>query len=278
MVQTQNAFSLVKTAKPFLKWAGGKGCLLSTLTEFVPANFNRYVEPFLGGGAFFFHLNPSKAFLSDANPELIHCFQIVQQRPLDLIDALSSYENTETEFYRVRNQNPRTLGQVNRAARFIFLNKTCFNGLYRVNKAGRFNTPYGNNPKARYADGETILAASGALANATLECSDFSTVANVHARKGDFYYFDPPYLPISEYSDFKRYTPNQFRESDHNHLAETFRRLDAMGCHVLLSNSYHPKIQKLYQGFKQVVVTAPRFINCKGTSRGHVKELLVMNF
>ena len=131
-----------KSAKPFIKWAGGKSSLLGHLKEFVPANYNRYCEVFLGGGALFFHLAPSEAILSDANAELIHCFRTVQKNPEELIEALQSYENEESEFYRVRAQNPNTLSPVNRAARFIYLNKTCFNGLYRVNRSGKFNTPY----------------------------------------------------------------------------------------------------------------------------------------
>lgn len=261
-----------------MKWAGGKNCLLGHLTEFVPLKYNRYCEAFVGGGAFFFHLAPSAAVLADANFELIHCFRIVQTKPYELIEALASYKNEASEFYRVRAQNPNSLSPVKRAARLIYLNKTCFNGLYRVNRAGKFNTPYANNPNARYVDEETLLTASTALKNAELLCDDFSQVADLHVGKGDFVYFDPPYMPVSEYSDFKRYTAGQFGEADHIRLAETFRKLDKKGSNVLLSNSYHPKIKELYKGFEQVVVTAPRFINCRGGRRGHVKELLIRNF
>jgi DNA adenine methylase len=274
----QTTASRPQTAKPFIKWAGGKSSLLGHLKEFVPANYNRYCEVFLGGGAFFFHLAPSEAILSDANAELIHCFQMVQKTPEELIEALQSYENEESEFYRVRAQNPNTLSPVNRAARFIYLNKTCFNGLYRVNRSGKFNTPYANNPNARYIDEKTLLTASVALKKTMLLCGDFSKVVNLQAKKHDFFYFDPPYMPVAEFSDFKRYTPNQFEEEDHIRLAQTFRKLDKMGCYVLLSNSYHPKVKELYKGFDQVVVTAPRFINCRGGRRGHVKELLIRNF
>ena len=267
-----------QTTRPFLKWAGGKTCLLDHLSEFVPSNYNRYCEVFVGGGALFFHLSPPEAILSDANFELINCFRTVQKKPNQLIEALRGYKNERAEFYRIRAQNPELLNSVERAARFIFLNKTCFNGLYRVNKLGKFNTPYGNNPRARYPDEETLLAASAILKNATLFCGDFSETIKRHARKKDFFYFDPPYLPISEFSDFKRYTAQQFNEADHIRLAEAFRELHDLGCYVLLSNSYHPKIKELYKGFEQKVVMAPRFINCRGNSRGHVKELLVSNF
>jgi DNA adenine methylase len=267
-----------QSAKPFLKWAGGKNCLLGHLTEFVPDSYNRYCEAFVGGGAFFFHLAPSKAILSDANFELIHCFRMVQKKPEELIDALQSYENEESEFYRIRAQNPNSLGAVRRAARFIYLNKTCFNGLYRVNRAGQFNTPYANNPTAQYVDEHALLAASAALKKAELLCCDFAEVTDAKAQKNDFFYFDPPYMPVSDFSDFKRYTANQFGEADHVRLAQAFSRLDKMGCHVLLSNSYHSKVKELYKGFKQTVVTAPRSINCRGARRGHVKELLITNY
>ena len=241
-------------------------------------DYKRYCEVFVGGGAFFFHLTPPEAILSDANAELINCFRVVQKKPLDLIEKLTSYKNESSEFYRVRAQDPSLLAPVQRAARFIFLNKTCFNGLYRVNKAGKFNTPYGNNPNARYFDADVLLAASAALKKAKLVCGDFSDTVESYAKKRDFFYFDPPYLPISEFSDFKRYTAQQFNEADHIRLAETFRELHRMGCYVLLSNSYHPRIKELYKGFEQRVVTAPRFINCRGSRRGHVKELLIRNF
>src|ERR1700728_2271302 len=169
----QTIDSLPQTAKPFIKWAGGKNSLLGHLKEFIPTNYDRYVEPFVGGGALFFHLAPAEAILSDANAELIHCFQVVQNTPGELIEALDRYENEESEYYRVRAQNPSSLSSVGRAARFIYLNKTCFNGLYRVNRAGRFNTPYANNPKARYVDEETILTASLALKSVKLMCGDF---------------------------------------------------------------------------------------------------------
>lgn len=265
-------------ARPFLKWAGGKSSLLGHLTEFVPDKYNRYCEVFLGGGAFFFDIDPDEAILADANAELIHCYQIVQQKPDDLIQALNGYRNEKSEFYRIREQNPKTLSPVNRAARFIYLNKTCFNGLYRVNRAGKFNTPFANNPTKRFVDEENLFLASVALKKAKLLCCDFAEIAEIFAKTNDFIYFDPPYLPVSEYSDFKRYTPNQFGEADHTRLAETFRKLDKLGCYLLLSNSFHPKIKELYRGFRQEIVPAPRFINCKGGRRGNVNEFLIRNF
>ena len=264
-------------AKPFLKWAGGKGSLIHTLSEFVPASFSRYIEPFVGGGAFFFSLAPERAILGDSNSELINAYTVVRDNPAELMATLGTYRNTKDEFYRIRALNTDELSPVDRAARFIYLNKTCFNGLYRVNRQGEFNTPYGNNPRARFFDEENLLLVSKRLRNVTLMCSDFDSVLR-KAKKGDFVYLDPPYMPISEFSDFKRYTANQFREPEQMRLAQTFKALHEKGCFLLLSNSDHPKILDWYAGFKAVTVNAPRFINCLGDRRGHVKELLITNF
>jgi DNA adenine methylase len=147
-----------------------------------------------------------------------------------------------------------------------------------VNRHGQFNTPFGHHKRVRLADEENLLAVSVALQNAKLQCANYDDILLETARQGDFIYLDPPYLPVSVFSDFKRYTPTQFSEADHKRLAEVFRELDRRGCLLLLSNSFHPKTKKLYQGFRLKTVAAPRFINCKGGSRGEVKELLVMNY
>lgn len=263
--------------KPFLKWAGGKSRLVPILRKCVPRNFGRYFEPFLGGGALFFNLLPASAVLGDSNCELIHCFQTVRDRPDDVIEYLRTLTVSREEYYRIRDINPETLSGAARAARFIYLNKTCFNGLYRVNKRGRFNTPFGQYSKVVLADSESLLSASRALRDAELRCEDYSSVAK-NALAGDFVYLDPPYLPVGKYSDFKRYTEKQFYESDHEKLAEVFRLLSLKGCYVLLSNSHHEKIANLFGGFYQVTVSMPRFINCRGDGRGAVKELLISNY
>ena len=184
---------------------------------------------------------------------------------------------SEGEFYQVREIDPEALPDVTRAARLIYLNKTCYNGLYRVNRKGRFNTPYGHYENASLVDAENLRRASEALQNAELVCGYYEKILNkVKAR--DFVYLDPPYLPVSKYSDFKRYTKEFFYEADHVALAGVFKHLDRLGCSVLLSNSYHEKIASLYDGFAQVTVEAPRFMNCKGDGRGKVKELLISNY
>lgn len=265
-------------AKPILKWAGGKTRLLPLLRACLSSQtFNRYFEPFLGGGAFFFDLAPSSAYVSDSNRDLIQCYEAVRDFPNEVIAALLDRKVTEHEFYKIRALDPESLGPVERASRFIYLNKTCYNGLYRVNKNGQFNTPYGRNSKVSLVDAKNVRAASRILKNASLIAQDYQ-VALSDARRGDFVYLDPPYLPVGKFSDFKRYTKEFFYEEDHRRLAELFQSLANRGCLVLLSNSYHDKIAELYSGFNQLTVKMPRFINCKGEGRGAVKELLISNF
>src|SRR5260370_19644664 len=185
-------------------------------------------------------------------------------------------EVSASEFYRLRSVIPESLAPVERAARFIYLNKTCYNGVYGVNKKGQFNTPYGRSGKVVLADEENLHGASRLLKNARLMSEDYSSVVG-EAEKGDFVYLDPPYLPVGKYADFKRYTKETFFEDDHRKLADAFRELSDKGCFVLLSNSFHEKIAKLYSDFYQEVVDMPRLINCKVEGIGKVMELLVSN-
>ena len=271
-------------AQPFLKWAGGKASLLRQLEEFFPHEIDRYIEPFLGGGAVFFHLKhrfpDMRPFLRDSNKELINCYRVVRDRPEELMEFLDEHtrrfhSNGDDYYYGVRKQHDLT-DDLARAARTIFLNKTCYNGLWRVNSRGEFNTPVGSNKTPNLYSRKNLLAASAALQDAQLEAQDFRKVVD-EARRGDFIYFDPPYLPISVYSDFKRYTPDQFREADQVELARIFRELDARGCQLALSNSEHPRIREFYAGFNTTVVSAPRFINCKPGGRGNISELIITN-
>lgn len=271
-------------AQPFLKWAGGKASLLRQYEGLFPRDIDRYIEPFLGGGAVYFYLKhrfpQMRAFLRDSNKDLINCFRVVRDRPEELIELLNKHTQEfhsegDSYYYLVRKQHDLA-DDIARAARIIFLNKTCFNGLWRVNARGEFNTPVGSNKKANLYSLTNLLAASSCLQDAQLEAQDFRKVLD-EARRGDFIYFDPPYLPISVYSDFKRYTPDQFREADQLELARIFRALDSKGCRLLLSNSDHPHIRELYAGFDITVVTAPRFINCKPDKRGNISELAITN-
>ncbi len=264
-------------AQPFLKWAGGKTSLLVTLDEFLPAEVERYVEPFLGGGAVFFHLKRRfphlRAFLRDSNEELINAYRNVRDRTEELMQRLDVHaaayrKGGDDYYYEVRGQQ-NLPDNLERAARTIFLNKTCFNGLYRVNAKGEFNTPVGSAKNPSLYNRDNLLAAAWALRDAELEAKDFRETVE-EARRGDLVYFDPPYFPISEYSDFKRYTSGQFREPDHVELARAFRVLDQRGCYVVLSNSDHPRIRELYVNYPIRVVQAPRMINCKGDRRGDI--------
>lgn len=264
--------------KPFIKWAGGKSRLLPILRKMIPNSFERYFEPFLGGGALFFDLGSSPAVLSDTNEELINCYQIVKTSPQKLLSMLSEYKVNEKEYYRIRSLEPGKFSKVERAARFLYLNKTCYNGLYRVNKRGEFNTPFGHNMSVTLADQEDLLKASDLLQSAEIHFANYEELLMTKANFGDFIYLDPPYLPIGKYSDFKRYTKNFFYEEDHEKLASLFKVLDERGCKVLLSNSYHPTVVDLYKGYTMQIVQAPRFINCKGDKRGSVNELIISNF
>jgi len=268
------------TPMPFLKWAGGKGQLLDQMARFLPTSFNTYFEPFLGGGALFFQLLPERAVLSDLNAELIQVYKSVREDPNGLMAALDKYRLqpvTEDYFYRVRKQDPRELPHLDRAARAVFLNKTCFNGLYRVNSKGEFNVPFGHYRNPAFYIAENIQAASAALKGAELWAIDFREACK-RPRRGDFVYLDPPYQPLTATAAFTDYTREGFGEKDQRDLAEVFRELDKRGCMVMLSNSATPMLRDLYRDFKSVTLKARRAINCKGNGRGAIDELLVMNY
>lgn len=253
--------------KPILKWAGGKTQMLSDLLPKVPFSYGRYIEPFLGGGAMFFALQPENAIIADSNPELINMYRQVSDHVDDVIQYLEQYENTKERFYAVRSQKWEALPAAAAAARTIFLNKTCFNGLYRVNKKGDFNVPYGKYANPRICDRDALYSASAVLKKAEILCSDYFLVLEHYAKEGDFIFLDPPYLPVSEYSDFKRYTKEQFYEEDHVELAKIIMRLHERGCHVILTNSNHPLVHELYAPFTIDIVHTKRYISCRGSSR-----------
>lgn len=254
-------------ANPILKWAGGKTQLLSELLPKVPDRYGRYIEPFFGGGALFFALEPEKSIIADSNPELINMYRQVADNVDDVIAVLKKYKNTAESFYSVRNQDWAQLPSVEAAARTIFLNKTCFNGLYRVNKDGKFNVPYGKYANPKICDENGLRAASMALKKATILCGDYLLVLDHYAQAGDFVFLDPPYLPISEYADFKRYTKEQFYEEDHVELAKMVMRLQERGCYVILTNSNHPLVHELYAPFTIDVIQTKRHISCNGSTR-----------
>jgi DNA adenine methylase len=265
--------------KPFVKWSGGKRQLLTTLKEHLPKNYNRYIEPFVGGGALFFSLAPTDAIITDVNTELINTYGIIYNDVEELITELSSYAYNKDEFYRRRLQLPEELSQVERAARFIYLNRTCFNGLYRENSKGQFNVPFGkyNNPKI--CDDILLRSISSYLNNNTVRIlnQDY-TFTLLMASKGDFVYLDPPYH-IATKTSFTKYSRSDFREQDQIELSKWFHSLDKRGCKLLLSNSNTELIKNLYKDYTIVPVSATRNINSVGHNRKKgLIEVLVKNY
>jgi len=285
--------------RPFVKWAGGKTQLLDQFELLYPpaSQVQRYIEPFVGSGAVFFQvrelLQPKETILADGNEELINAYRVVQNDVADLIKALAKHKkgHSQDHYYRVRGQSPKRLDEVARAARLIYLNKTCFNGLYRVNSRGEFNVPMGRYKDPPILDERNLRAVSKALAGVKLWVSSFRKTAK-HARAGDFIYFDPPYHPISETSYFTAYAVNgnrsHFSEEDQVDLAKVYRDLAAHGCLVMLSNSDAEFIRKLYvpkssrthsaHGIRIRKVFARRNINSRAERRGRIREIVVLNY
>lgn len=270
-------------ARPFLKWAGGKRQLLPELLKYIPKQYKTYYEPFVGGGALLLELQRKRAVINDSNAELINCYQIVRDSVEDLILALSQHENTETHYYEVRDwdRSPdyATRSAVERAARIIYLNKTCYNGLFRVNSQGQFNVPFGRYDYPNIVDAGVLRAVSAYLNNpeVTIRNMDFADAAS-DAKRGDFIYFDPPYDPVSDTASFTGYDVNGFGKDKQSRLKEIFDELNQRECKVLLSNAYTPFITDLYQGYRCAKVEASRAINSNGQKRGKVDEILVMNY
>lgn len=253
--------------KPFLKWAGGKTQLLPELRKHVPDQFNRYIEPMVGAGAMFFDLKPKHAILSDSNEELVNAYVVVRDQVEELIKKLKNFKNDEKLYYEIRSQDPLGLSPVYRAARLIYLNKTCFNGLYRVNKQGQFNVPFGHRKNPKICDEENLHAASNALSGVKILHGDYLKTLKKYAQPGDFIFLDPPYHPVSDYADFKRYTKEFFYEEDHIFLRDEVDRLVQNGCYVLLTNSSTKFVRDLYKGYSYIVVDTKRIISSNAETR-----------
>lgn len=267
--------------KPFLKWAGGKRQLLDILMQRLPQQFKNYHEPFLGGGALFFALGPTRAILSDLNDELINTYQVVRERTDELIHHLKQHEYSEEYFYfmRAADREPgfSQADPVFRASRFIFLNKTCFNGLHRVNSRGHFNTPFGRYTNPTIVDEPAIRACARALENAELGSASFHSVLDC-AQAGDFVYLDPPYQPISTTASFTQYAAHGFDRDAQETLLEVCRELNRRGVYFLQSNSYTQDVCDSYAEFEVERVAAKRAINSKGSARGVIPEALIRNY
>lgn len=278
-----NEFQKSITIPTFIKWAGGKTQLLRQFETFFPTQFNKYYEPFLGSGAVFFYLRnlyPEKGFfLSDNNAELINCYEIVKNELEILLELLKEHRSKHGKdyYYAQRNMDTSELSKIELAARFIYLNKTCFNGLYRVNSKGKFNVPMGSYKNPSIFQEKDLRKSNELLQDVTLKTMPFEKIIKI-AQKNDFVYFDPPYHPLSPTSSFTSYTSNSFSEKDQIRLAEVYRELDKKGCLLMLSNSYSEFILELYGGYRIEQVSAKRMINCNGKKRGAIPEAVVMNY
>jgi DNA adenine methylase len=281
------ATSKTVEAQPFLKWVGGKAQLLGQFEKFFPTSIHKYVEPFLGGGAVFFHLKAKfpkmRAILRDNNPELVNCYEVVRDRVGDLMKELDDHlarfqAEKEIYYYLVRSRHHLT-EPVERAARMIFLNKTCFNGLWRVNARGEFNVPLGSYrpEKVSLYDRENLLAASHELKDADLAVEDFRDALR-QASPGSFAYIDPPYHPVSLTSNFTSYTREDFGKAEQQELAAVFAEAARRGVLLMQSNSDTPFIRQLYHGFEVETVKARRAVNRNGAGRGLISEALILTY
>lgn len=282
MVSTSTQHSFFPELQPFLKWAGGKRQLLRKLREQLPLSFDRYFEPFIGAGALFFDVQPPKAFISDINEELINCYLAIKNEPDLLVKQIKQHQHDESYFYSLRNLDRsvefKSLSSIERAARTIFLNKTCFNGLFRVNSKGHFNVPFGKYKNPTIIDEKLVYNISVYLnsSDISIKHQDFETACSI-AVTGDFIYFDPPYDPLTPSSSFTGYN-FKFNRGDQQRLRDVFVDLDERGCKVLLSNSATDFIKGLYSNYNIIEVKANRAINSVGTKRGKINELLIKNY
>lgn len=267
------------TAEPVVKWAGGKRQLLTHIRRRLPKKIATYYEPFVGGGAVYFALANRKVFenavISDVNQELMDTYSLLAEgRVAELVDVLKNYQNTREFFDQLKALNPTEMPQLLRVARFLFLNKTGFNGLYRVNGSGGFNVPFGKYPNPNFCDAPRFKEAARALKGTAIKCLDYETVL-ADAKPGDAIYFDPPYLPKSDTANFTAYTEKGFGIQEHTRLARVFKEKADAGIAVLLSNSDTKIARELYRGFRISRVAAVRSINSDGEKRGPIGELLI---
>ncbi|HEM5993067.1 TPA: DNA adenine methylase [Streptococcus suis] len=273
------------TLQPFTKWTGGKRQLLPVIKSLMPDNYNSYFEPFIGGGAVFFELIPKKAIINDFNSELINCYRQIKDNPQKLIELLVEHQKNNSKDYYLelrsvdRDDRIHAMTDTERAARIMYMLRVDFNGLYRVNSKNQFNVPYGRYKNPKIVDSELILSISQYLNKNNIEIltGDFEkAVEDVGA--GDFVYFDPPYIPLSETSAFTSYTHEGFSYEEQVRLRDVFRKLDKKGAYVMLSNSSSPLVEELYKGFNIHKVEAIRTNGAKASSRGKISEFIVTNY
>ena len=266
-----------KAGKPFLRWAGGKSWLIKQIYDYLPeAGFNRYVEPFLGGGSIFFHLAPKQAVLSDLNSELVEVYHVLKEDVESIITSLKKFRNTEEYYYKVRSQRPRN--EVNRAARFIFLNQTSFNGIFRVNLKGEYNVPYGHRKK-NFLQPENLRQASIILQNADLVTRDFAS-SIIDIGPGDLVFLDPPYTVTHNSNGFIKYNSKLFDLAAQHRLSRFLREIHEAGAYYVLTNAAHQEIENIFTMPDQnrvIETSRASLVGGKKAQRGRYKELIVTN-
>lgn len=264
--------------RPFLKWAGGKNKLIQQYIPYFPQDYKTYYEPFLGGGAIFFYMTPASAVLTDINPELVNAYRCVRDNVDELIVLLEAHHrrHCKQHYYEVRQL--KNLTPLEKAARFIYLNKTCFNGLYRENSKGEFNVPIGKYKNPKICNQSLLISVSAALQKAQIEIRHFDYILECATNSDDFVYFDPPYHPISPTSNFTAYSRYSFSERDQRRLKDVFTELARRGVKVLLSNSDCQFIRELYREFNIYSISATRLINSNASKRGRISEVLITSY
>lgn len=271
--------------QPFTKWTGGKRQLLPVIKSFMPSSYNNYFEPFVGGGALFFDLTPKSAYINDFNSELINCYCQIKEHPNELIKLLKFHQKNNTKEYYLdlrsvdRDDRISAMSDVERAARIMYMLRVDFNGLYRVNSKNQFNVPYGRYKNPKIVDESLILSISDYLNENDIQILnvDFKKAVK-DVKAGDFVYFDPPYIPLSETSAFTSYTHEGFSYEDQVRLRDVFKELSNRGAFVMLSNSSSPLVEELYQEFNIHKVEAIRTNGAKSSSRGKISEIIVTNY
>jgi DNA adenine methylase len=267
----------------FIKWAGGKKQLLEQFKPLFPKKIERYFEVFVGGGAVLFYIiktyKPKYVFISDINEELINTYEIIKNDVENLIKELKKLKEIHSKevYYKIRAEDPKLLSPLTRASRFIYLNKTCFNGLYRVNSKGSFNVPMGSYKNPSICQEKDLREISKLLKNVKIKVMSFEEITKL-TKKNDFIYLDPPYYPLKNKQSFTTYTAGNFLEKEQEKLKNVFEKLDKRGCKVMLSNSNTDFIKELYKNYNINFVDANRMINCDGSKRGKIKEVVVTNY
>ena len=280
-LQNRTTKKIASLPHPFMKWAGGKRQLLAQIDPHLPKEYGTYIEPFTGGGALFFYLLPERAVLIDVNELLIKAYQVIQSQVDPLIQSLKTHKNEKEYYYLVRAMDRAEdyvqLSDIEKVSRILYMNKCCFNGLYRVNSKGYFNVPFGKYKNPKFCDPPNLHAVSEVLNNVTLLSGSFDQCLTF-AKKEDFIYFDPPYHPLSSTANFASYAKDSFSEDDQRHLKDVVDKLHKRGCKILQSNSYSDFILDLYQDYEIIEVKATRMINRDANKRGKIKEVLIKTY